>query len=125
MREASTAAGTAAASAPESAPAAAAKQGGPSTAAAASAPGAASVLERLLGARVSDVIAAHPRALGLLIEHGFSLLAQPPLRRALAPTVTLAQAIRIRGLGPVSRTGLLEALAAAGVADALMETPCR
>ncbi|MFO7546793.1 MAG: DUF1858 domain-containing protein [Trueperaceae bacterium] len=73
---------------------------------------------------MSDVIAAHPRALDLLIENGFTLLAQAHLRRALAPTVTLAQAIRIRGLDSATRTALLAALDEAGVADGLLEGSC-
>lgn len=78
----------------------------------------------LLAARVSEVIAAHPRALELLVGHGFSLLAQAPLRRALAPTVTLAQALRIRGLGHDAEAALLRALDAAGVARAVTGARC-
>ncbi len=79
----------------------------------------------LLAARVSEVIAAHPRALELLVAHGFSLLAQAPLRRALAPTVTLAQALRIRGLGESAEAALLRALDEAGVARAMAGARCR
>jgi len=110
--------------APTTAPATDAAPDAPGAPEGAAASDAGTTRERLLAARVSDVIAAHPRALDLLIEHGFTLLAQPPLRRALAPTVTLAQAIRIRGLAPAVREALLEALERAGAADALEGSPC-
>lgn len=83
------------------------------------------VVAALLAARVSEVIAAHPRALDLLVAHGFSLLAQAPLRRALAPTVTLAQALRIRGLGQSAEAALLRSLDEAGVARAMAGARCR
>ena len=52
----------------------------------------------LLARRVSAVIDAHPDALDVLIEAGFTPLANPVMRLALAHTVTLSQALRIRGL---------------------------
>lgn len=56
------------------------------------------VAGRLDDARVSDLLAASDAVLPLLVRYGFVPLANPALRAALAPTVTLAQAIRLRGL---------------------------
>ncbi len=66
----------------------------------------------LLEARVSRILDAHPDALETLIRHGFTPLAQAPLRFALAHTVNLGQAIRLRGLGEPEAAALLDALAA-------------
>jgi hypothetical protein len=45
---------------------------------------------------VADLVAAHPAALPILIEAGFTPLANPVLRRTLARTVTLGQACRMQ-----------------------------
>lgn len=67
-------------------------------------------LQVLRSARVSNIIAAHPDALGLLIAGGFPLLAQAPLRWAMAHTVNLGQAFRIAGLEDTQQEALLSAL---------------
>lgn len=54
--------------------------------------------QHLLGLRVSRIISAHADALDVLISGGFAPLANPVARMAMAHTVTLAQALRIRGL---------------------------
>lgn len=66
--------------------------------------------EKLRNARVSTIIAAHPEALRVLIEGGFPLLAQAPLRWAMAHTVNLGQAFRIAGLHEEQQQALLVAL---------------
>lgn len=66
--------------------------------------------ERLLATRVSRVIEAHPDALGVLIDGGFTPLANPAMRLALAPTVTLGQALRIRGLEDAAADALIDRL---------------
>jgi hypothetical protein len=73
----------------------------------------------LLAARVSTIIDAHEDALSTLIAGGFTLLAQAPLRWAMAHTVNLGQAFRLRGLAPAEQDRLLDALAALGVPDRL------
>lgn len=55
-------------------------------------------LRALLEARVAQVIEEVPGALELLVTHGFTPLATPAMRRVLAPTVTLRQALRLRSL---------------------------
>ncbi len=66
--------------------------------------------ERLLGTRVSDLLAADARCLDVLVEHGFGPLRQPALRKVLAHTVDLGQAIRIRGLSEETEERLLDDL---------------
>ncbi len=66
--------------------------------------------EALLSARVSNIIASHPDALELLIAGGFPLLAQAPLRWAMAHTVNLGQAFRIAGVADAKQEALLQAL---------------
>lgn len=61
--------------------------------------------------RVSELLVAVPDVLQLLLEHGFTPLAQPAMRRVLAPTVTLDQAMRLRGLPDWRREALLTRLA--------------
>ncbi|MEJ2291267.1 MAG: DUF1858 domain-containing protein [Deinococcales bacterium] len=68
-------------------------------------------LRVLLEERVSVVLDAVPGALELLLEHGFTPLAQPSLRRMLAPTVTLRQALALRGLPAWREEVVLRALA--------------
>ncbi len=64
--------------------------------------------------RVSRVIDAHPAALQTLIDGGFEPLANPAMRFALAHTVTLEQALRIRGLGDEEADQLVDRLLALG-----------
>lgn len=68
--------------------------------------------EELLRTRVSDLLARDPRCLYVLVRHGFAPLRRPALRRVLAPTVDLGQAIAIRGLGPEAEAALLDELSA-------------
>ncbi len=60
--------------------------------------------------KVSEILAANPAALGVLVEHGFTPLAQPYLRKLLAHTVTLEQALRLRPLAPERERSLLDEL---------------
>ncbi|MFA5551922.1 MAG: hypothetical protein WDA03_09920 [Trueperaceae bacterium] len=73
--------------------------------------------ERLLGMRVSRIIEAHEGALAALIEGGFGPLANPVARLAMAHTVNLAQAFRIRGQAEEEQEALIAELLALGVAD--------
>lgn len=73
----------------------------------------------LLEARVSRILDAHPDALDTLVRHGFTPLAQAPMRFALAHTVNLGQAIRLRGLGEPEVAALLSTLAAMGLPELL------
>lgn len=68
--------------------------------------------EKLLGTRVSDLLDADGRCLRVLVDHGFGPLRQPALRKVLAHTVTLGQAVRIRGLSEEAEEGLLVELLA-------------
>ncbi len=60
--------------------------------------------------KVSEILEANPAALGVLVEHGFTPLAQPYLRKLLAHTVTLEQALRLRPLAPEREQSLLDRL---------------
>lgn len=66
----------------------------------------------LLAMKVSALIEARPEALDLLIAYGFTPLKQPHLRAILAPTVTLAQALRIRSQSAEKERALLSELVA-------------
>ncbi len=68
--------------------------------------------EELRRTRVSDLLAADPRCLEVLVRHGFTPLRRPALRRVLAGTVDLGQAVQIRGLGPEAEAALLAELSA-------------
>lgn len=57
-------------------------------------------LDRYDDVRVSELLEASPEVLPLLVRHGFAPLRNAAMRAALAPTVTLAQAVRLRGLPP-------------------------
>lgn len=70
-------------------------------------PTAVPTTDALLAMRVSDVLKLHDGALDLLIAHGFTPLAQSHLRALLAPTVTLAQASRLKSLSPAAQERLL------------------
>lgn len=65
----------------------------------------------LLDEPVAAVLKRVDGALDLLVQHGFEPLATPALRRVLAPTVTLRQALRLRALTPDREQALLERLA--------------
>ena len=62
-------------------------------------------LARYDDVRVSELLNASPEVLPLLIRHGFEPLRNVAMRAALAPTVTLSQAVRLLGL---SETPALE-----------------
>lgn len=66
--------------------------------------------ETVLGMRVSELLERHDQILPLLVRYGFTPLNNPALRRALAPTVTLAQALRLNPLPAEDRHELLEEL---------------
>ena len=76
------------------------------------APAADAAHRRVLDLRVSELIDRYPRALPMLIDAGFGPLAVPALRATLAPTVTLRQALWIRGQGHARDAELLDALLA-------------
>lgn len=65
------------------------------------------VSEQVLDERVSTLLERSPEALDCLIRHGFTPLRNPVMRAALTPTVTLAQAIRLRGLSTEESEALL------------------
>lgn len=71
--------------------------------------------------RVSTLLAASDEVLPLLIRYGFEPLRNPVVRTALAPTVTLAQALRLRDL-PEPRAAQLRRDLAAVLNGA---PPCR
>lgn len=71
------------------------------------APGAVPPPDSLLAMRVSEVLKLHDGALDLLVAHGFTPLAQAHLRTLLAPTVTLAQAIRLKSLSAGAQERLM------------------
>ena len=66
--------------------------------------------EELLGTRVATLIEHYPAALHILVHAGFGPLAVPALRKALAHTVTLRQALKIRSLPSERDAELLEDL---------------
>lgn len=59
---------------------------------------------------MSDLLAADARCLDVLVRHGFGPLRQPALRKVLAHTVDLGQAVRIRGLSEETEEELLAEL---------------
>ncbi len=71
--------------------------------------------ERLLGMRVSRILDAHEDALQVLIDGGFEPLANPVARLAMAHTINLGQAFRIRGQAEEEQEELIERLLALGV----------
>lgn len=62
--------------------------------------------------RVAVIIAAHEEALETLIQGGFEPLANPVMRFALAHTVNLEQAFRMRGLSDEDAAALTARLLA-------------
>ena len=82
-------------------------------------------LRAMLDGRVSQLLEDLPGALEVLIEHGFGPLAQPVMRRVLAPTVTLKQALALRALPAWREEAVLRALAElAGAGVAVEDGPC-
>lgn len=71
--------------------------------------------QRLLAMRVSRILEAHPDALDVLIGGGFEPLANPVARLAMAHTVNLSQALRIRGQSEEQQEALIDQLLALGV----------
>lgn len=65
---------------------------------------------RLRETNVQALLDASPDALACLVRHGFTPLENPVMRRALAPTVTLGQALRLRGLAEDREAALLRDL---------------
>lgn len=65
--------------------------------------------------RVAGIIDAHPQALQVLIEGGFAPLANPVMRLAMANTVNLGQAFRIRGMDDSAEESIVARLLALGV----------
>ena len=63
--------------------------------------------QKLLSMRVSSIIDAHPHALQALIDGGFGPLANPVARLAMAHTVNLGQAFRIRGQDDADQEALI------------------
>jgi len=60
--------------------------------------------------KVSAILESRPASLEAFVEHGFAPLRQPHLRAVLAPTVTLAQALRIRSPSATHERALLDEL---------------
>lgn len=58
---------------------------------------------------VADVLARWPATLPVFLAHGFTPLANPALRAALAPRVTVAQAARMKGVDLAALLADLEA----------------
>lgn len=56
--------------------------------------------------RVSTLLERSPEVLLCLVRHGFAPLQNPVMRGALAATVTLEQAVRIRGLSQTQARAL-------------------
>jgi len=71
--------------------------------------------DQLLGMRVSSILDAHEDALDALIAGGFAPLANPVMRLAMASTVSLGQAFRIRGLSDEAEEALIVRLLELGV----------
>ncbi len=72
-----------------------------------------------LDERVSTLLERDPGVLTTLLAFGFAPLANPLTRAVLAPTVTLRQALRLRGLDDADTQRLLTALAGLEV-----DAPC-
>lgn len=70
---------------------------------------------QLLATRVSAIIDAHEEALEVLIQGGFEPLANPVMRFAMAHTVNLSQAFRIRGLSDEAEEAIIAKLLELGV----------
>ncbi len=66
--------------------------------------------QQLLATRVSAIIDAHEDALEVLIQGGFEPLANPVMRFAMANTVNLSQAFRIRGLSDEAEEAIITQL---------------
>ncbi len=62
----------------------------------------------ILNVRVSVLLECHPEVLPILVDDGFTPLANPSLRSTLAPKVTLERAFRLRGVTGEKRQWLVE-----------------
>ncbi len=71
--------------------------------------------DQLLGMRVSSILDGHEDALDVLIKGGFAPLSNPVMRLALAHTVSLSQAFRIRGLSNEAEELIISRLLELGV----------
>jgi hypothetical protein len=60
---------------------------------------------------VATVLERWPATLPVFLAHGFTPLANPVLRRTLAPRISLAQAASMKGVDPGALVGALEAAA--------------
>lgn len=81
-------------------------------------PGPTHFAATLLDERVSTLLDRDPEVLTTLLAFGFAPLANPVTRALLAPTVTLRQAVRLRGLSDADAERLVSALARLEVATA-------
>lgn len=72
--------------------------------------------EQLLRTKVAHIITAHPDALSILINGGFSPLQNPVMRAALANTVNLRQAFQIRALSNEQEEAIISELLQLGAA---------
>lgn len=70
---------------------------------------------KLLQLKVSSILAAHEDALEVLIAGGFEPLRNPVMRLAMAHTVNLGQAFRIRGLEDEAEAAIIDGLLELGV----------
>lgn len=66
--------------------------------------------DRLLDTLVADLVDAAPRAVEVLVAHGFTPLANPAVRAVMARRVTLRQAVALRRLPAQHAAALLDAL---------------
>lgn len=64
----------------------------------------------VLDMRVSELLKCHAEILPLLVDYGFTPLNNPLMRKTLAPTITLAQALRLHPLPPDRERKLLARL---------------
>lgn len=60
--------------------------------------------------RVSSILDAHEGALDVLVQGGFEPLANPVMRFAMAHTVNLGQAFRLRGMSDEAEQALVARL---------------
>lgn len=72
--------------------------------------------EQLLQLKISSILEAHEEALNVLISGGFEPLKNPVARLALAHTVNLSQAFRLRGLTDEAEVAIIDRLLDLGVA---------
>lgn len=70
---------------------------------------------QLLQLKVASILEAHEGALEVLVAGGFEPLKNPVMRLAMAHTVNLSQAFRIRGLGDEAEAAIIKGLLDLGV----------